>query len=332
MYDLIQTGQEQARHTLSSSPGAFRSSMRMLVRQLTECGWSGTIQVRFRFRVHYPEDIHASPTKRSIPFFITLRTLESTPGQRIGKPLNNRIQSRLITTLCRGLLVLAAPFACAADPAAAAVPRWELTLGVHPSQSADGSKISLPKAEVEYQWRERIKLTSALSWPAIHPVGESSSSGVGIGEIGLKLLFWDAPDARFSMALCPQMARFVNASSVRRGIVSAQREFALPIETKFTAAGVEFELRAGRTFIESGPDEWTVELKAARPCLPRIDCAVTIARNFVPLGPPRVSIMPGVDWKLNDSVSLKTLIGREFGPRTVDRQDLAIGVELKIVY
>jgi hypothetical protein len=152
------------------------------------------------------------------------------------------------------------------------------------------------------------------------------------GAPGLKLLFWDVPDANFSMAICPQIARFVKSSSVRRGLVSAQREFALPVETKFTAAGIDLELKTGRNFIENGPDEWTVELKLARRCLPRMDCTMTIERNFVPMETPRLLVMPGMDWRLSNSISLKTLVGRDIGPRTVDRQSLAINVELKIIY
>jgi hypothetical protein len=237
-----------------------------------------------------------------------------------------------MATLSSGLLLSIAPFSRAVTAPAAAEQRWELTLGAHASQSADRSMAALPKAEVEYQWRERVKLTSTLSWPASHPIGEPVSSGMGIGEIGLKLKFWDAPDAKFSMALCPHIARFLNPSSVRRGLVSAHREFALPVETKFAAAGVDFEVKAGRTFIANAADEWTVELKAARPCLPHIDCTVTVEQNFVPMEPQRVLIMPGIDWKFNDSVSLKTSVGREVGSRGADRQELAIGIELKIAY
>lgn len=248
------------------------------------------------------------------------------------RSLKNKIKSGLITTLCCGLLISAAPFASATGPTAGAEPQWEVTFALHGNQSENGSKIALPQAEVEYQWRERMKLTWKLSWPSLHPFDEPSRSGVGIGEIGVKLLFWSERDAKFSMALCPQMARFVNASSVRRGIVAAQREFALPIETKFTATGVDFELRASRTFIESAPDEWAVELKATRPCLPHGDCTLTLERNFVPMESPRILIMPGVDWKLNESFVLETAVGLEAGPRNADRKNLAISVGLKIVY
>jgi hypothetical protein len=240
--------------------------------------------------------------------------------------LNNKILSPLVAASCAGLLFVAVPFA------SAAAPRWEITLGVEGNHNADGSITALPQAELEYRWRERIHLISKLSWPAIKPAGEPSRSGVGIGEIGVKLLFWDDPDARFSMALCPQMARSVNASSVRRGIVSEQREFALPIETKFTTNGVEFELSAGRTFIKRASDAWTVELKARRPCLPRGDCILTLERSFVPMEPPGMLVQPGVEWKLNNSLTLLTELGREAGPRNADRKDLVISVGLKILY
>lgn len=221
---------------------------------------------------------------------------------------------------------------CCAHAEEAAAPRWEVTIGASGKHNEHGWKIALPEAEIQYQWSERIELTSKISWALIHPAGAPAKSGPGTGEIGLKWLVWEDAQTGFAMALCPQVARFVSRSSVRRGIVSAQREFVLPIETKFTAAGVEFELTTGRNFIEHGPDEWMLELKAIRPCLPQADCTLTLERKFVPSEPSRTLVKPGVDWKLNDAVTLKTALGREVGRRDADRKDLVLSAGLKIAF
>lgn len=240
--------------------------------------------------------------------------------------------SHWMPAVCATLLAQLSPAALAQEPVAAAAPRWEVTVGATAKHNPNGWKIAGPEAEFQYQWSERIELTSKISWAVIKPEGAPAKSGPGVGAIGINVRFWESDATGFSMALCPQVERFVARSSVRRGIVSAQREVALPIETKFRAAGMDFELMTGRKFIEDEPDAWEVEIKIARPCAANVDCNLTLQREFVPMEPPRTLVKPGIDWKLNDSVTLKTAVGREVGPRDADRKDLVISVGLMMVY
>lgn len=244
--------------------------------------------------------------------------------------MKTTLSARWIPALCATLLTLHSPAVRAEEPAVAAAPRWEVTVGATAKHNPNGWKIAAPEAEIQYQWSERIELTSKMSWAVIKPEGAAAMSGPGMGEIGIKWRFWENEASGFSMALCPQVERFITRASVRRGIVSAQREIALPIETKFRAAGMEFELKTGRKFIEDEPDAWEVELKVARPCAAGSDCNLTLQHKLVPMEPPRTLIKPGR--KLNDSFTLKMAVGREVGPRNADRKDLVISVGLMVVY
>jgi hypothetical protein len=237
-----------------------------------------------------------------------------------------------IAAVCSTLLAISAPFAQAAEVAEVLAPRWEVTIGASGKHSAEAWKFALPDAEIQYQFSERLQLTSKLSWAIIHPEGASSKSAPGTGKAGFKWRIMDLPDSAFSLALCPEIARYMSRSSVRRGIVSAQREYALPIEIKLGAGGVEFELNTGRNFIEGAPDEWMLELKATHPCLPQADCVLTLERNFVPMEVARMLVKPGIDWKLNNTLTLKTALGREIGARNADLKDLVVSVGLQIVY
>jgi hypothetical protein len=232
--------------------------------------------------------------------------------------------------LCAGLSAAACCVAGGAGPPPSAAPRWEVTVGASGKHNGKGWKFALPESEIKYQWSERLQLLAENSWVIVRPDGGPATSGLGTAKLGFKWLFWDEQD--FSMALGPQLARFISRSSVRRGLISADKEYALATETKLKAAGLEFEIKAGRNFIEGAADEWMVEIKAGRPCLPNADCILIVERNFVPADLQRTLVKAGIDWKMHPTLTLKSAWGREIGPSGAERKDLAVNIGLQFVF
>jgi hypothetical protein len=145
-------------------------------------------------------------------------------------------------------------------------------------------------------------------------------------------LFLDDRAHDFSIAFYPQFARFISRAAVRRGVVSADREYTLATETKFKAASMDVEVATGRNFIEHAADEWLVEVKVARKCLASVECNVTVERNFVPSEPQRTLAKAGIEWALNETFTVKAEMGREIGPRGPDRKDLTVKLGLQSVF
>lgn len=233
-------------------------------------------------------------------------------------------------------VALTASAGCAAEDADVSAqslgPRWEVTVGASGKHNGKGWKIALPETEIEYRWRERLVLVAKNSWAIVKPENGPSLSGLGTAKLGLKWRFWDAPEHDFSMALYPQLARSISRSSVRLGVISAEKEFALATETIFAAAGVEFEVKAGRKFINRKAAEWMLEVKAARNCRPSAECNLTVEHNFAPTEGQRTLVKAGIDWKINAILTLKPALGREVGPRGEDRKNLTASLGLKFKF
>lgn len=246
--------------------------------------------------------------------------------------MNITIGVRSTTVLFITLVGLRWSVVQAGQSAPTVAPLWEVTLAANGNHNDSGWKIASPQAEIKYQWSERIELTTKVSWDVLRPADGPAANGLGAGEIGFKWLFWPTGSADFSMALCPQVKSFITRSSIRRGIVSANKEFSLPVETKFRAAGMKFELKTGRNFIEEEWGEWEAELRAERTCGKNVDCILTLQRNFSQMAPSRVLVKPGLDWRLNENLTWQTAVGREVGPGDADRRELVISLGMKIVY
>jgi hypothetical protein len=215
---------------------------------------------------------------------------------------------------------------------AADQPIWEINLDTTGERNAEGWTITAPAVEVIYQWRARLALTARGSWTITRPHEGQPASGLGSGSVGFKWLLHDGQANALSVALWPQVERALTSSSVRRGLASPNRAFALPVEVKFHAAGTDVEVLAGRTFIEADRDEWSTELKVTRPCLPHADCVLAAERTFGPAAAHQALVTVGLEWKLSEPVTLKASVGRQFGqgPGLQTKRALLLG--LKIAY
>jgi hypothetical protein len=227
-------------------------------------------------------------------------------------------------------LVLAAAGAGANAADEVAVPRWEINLDAIGTRNGNGWTIAEPAAEVFYQLNRQVQLTANTSWTISRPYGARPTSGLGTGTAGFKLFLLNERTA--SVALWPQLERGLTAASVRRGLASANRAFALPVEAKFSARGIDYELTAGRTFIEAEEDQWNATLKAIRHCLPRADCVLQADHSYARGLARQTLLMLGAEWKLSDALTLKTSAGRELGKPGREQDNLALLVGLKIVY
>lgn len=227
-------------------------------------------------------------------------------------------------------LIAAALLACA-GAAAAQDARWEVIAGSEAEHSSEGWRIAVPKTELKYQWSPRLELGVELSWIEVRPTGAPTSSALDAATFAFKYQL--LPEgAGFEFALAPELARRLSRASVRRGIASENQEYLLGTETVFGIGRTEFEIKAGRNFVERQPDEWAFELKVTDPCMPRVDCIVNAERKLAANDEGQTLLRLGVDVELGRGVYLRLLGGREIGPRTPGQVDRTFEAALKLFF
>lgn len=242
-----------------------------------------------------------------------------------------RLASRCHALLASLAVTMTATVAHAARPPETA-PRWELTVGVSGKHRSGEWNFELPATEMNYQWNDRIELTSKLALSVLQPDNSPQARGDTTGSAGFKWLFLNDEPAEFSLKLWPELTRTILPAPVGRDLDMIENALSLALETKMVAAGVAVELKAGPRFSPAKPAAWAAELKLARQCLGRAECNVTIERSFVPKEELPALVKLGLDWQLDRAMTLKTALGNEFGAHGAAPADMTIEVALKIVY
>lgn len=232
--------------------------------------------------------------------------------------------------LAAALALATVPVHAAAEPGTPE-PRWEINLDTTFARSGDGRSIEAPAAEVFYRWNPSLELTASTAWTVSRPREGGRQSGPASGVAGFKWLLADDGQSA-SIVVWPQLERRLNNASVRRGLASPNRVFALPLEAKFSSHGVDVEIYGGPSFIENEDEQWNLKVKLVRPCLPRADCTLELERNHTPGVTGQTLMLAGAEWRLNQALALKTAVGRGFGAATGERAGFALLVGLKAIY
>jgi hypothetical protein len=135
----------------------------------------------------------------------------------------------------------------------------------------------------------------------------------------VKWRFIDTESAGFSMSTYPQITSSLLHSSIHRGITGDDRHFFLPIEiaTQFGEFAIAAEV--GRDFVHGGTSQSVAGVVAGHACGEGKECMLE-TRMSQSAGVRRTLLNFGVHWTLDDSLGLLAAAGREFGPRSDERQ------------
>ncbi|MGE5615718.1 MAG: hypothetical protein ACM3X5_02265, partial [Bacillota bacterium] len=109
----------------------------------------------------------------------------------------------------------------------------------------------------------------------------------------------------------------------------SDHEFFLPLEIARKVGEWSLDGEAGRAFMRDAADQWVVGGIAAHECGGKGECLFEIHETIVPHD-RQTLLNLGLRWKLSESSTFLASAGREFGPRTDDRQDFVfyLGVQL----
>ncbi|CAN5424555.1 hypothetical protein BH11PSE11_BH11PSE11_01830 [soil metagenome] len=209
--------------------------------------------------------------------------------------------------------------------------KWEINLGASGIRTANRWEAAVPEAEFNYGWGERAQVQFAIPWAIVHTYGQKNKEGLGATTVGVKWRFVEHEKSGFSMSTFPQYTWNLLPSSVRRGIVEPGRQVLIPLQIGFERNDFWVLAEAAHNFVETGPDERSLGIKLARKCLTKLTCHVAAERKFVPHEPAQTKASIGLNWALSDSLSLKTAIGRDIGPRTDDQRNLILSFALQFL-
>jgi hypothetical protein len=216
------------------------------------------------------------------------------------------------------------------DPETPGDGKWEINLAGMGSRTRAGRwEVSVPDADINYGWGDRIQLRLDVPWTFTRDPGERWKSGLGAGNVGVKWRFVDIGDHGFSMSTYPQYLSGWLASSRNRGITSDEKEFLLPLEIATDAGEWGLDGEIGRNFIQNGSNQWVVGGIAAHACGEDRECLIEVHEAHAPRD-SHTLVNLGLHWKLTESAILLASAGREIGARSDEQQSFLfyLGVQL----
>jgi hypothetical protein len=210
--------------------------------------------------------------------------------------------------------------------------KWEINLGASGIRTSNRWEAAAPEAEINYGLGDQGQVQLNVPFATVHRYGDSSKSGLGASVLGYKWRFFGQEGAGLSMSTFPQYSWNLLPSSVRRGIVAPGRQFLLPLQVGLEQGRTGVFGEIAHNFIEMGADEWSLGVKAKRPCATSIACYIEVERTFVPHEPRETTVRAGMTWDLNQTFAIKGAIGRDFGKSTEDQRHLILSVALQFVH
>ena len=206
------------------------------------------------------------------------------------------------------------------DPETPGDGKWEINLAGLGSRTRAGRwEVSVPDADINYGWGDRIQLKLDVPWTFVRESGERWKSGLGAGNVGVKWRFLDGGDGGLSMSTYPQYLSGWLQSSKKRGITSDEKEFFLPLEAAREVGGWSLDGEVGRNFVQHGTNQWVAGGIVAHACGEGRECLFEVHEAHAPHD-SHTLLNLGLHWKLGESTVLLASAGREVGARSDEQQ------------
>lgn len=189
--------------------------------------------------------------------------------------------------------------------------RWEVNLVATAGRTRAARERAAPDLDLNYGWGTRAQVKLDLPWVSRREAGQGWKSGPGAASLGLKWRFFEEEGAAFSASIFPQYTLSPPPSSVRRGIANPGHQFFLPLEVGTPLRGTTLGAEVGRRFTGGNAGQWELGAFAARACAQGLECMLEV-RETVTARRGRTLLNFGLQWKLDDSMSLLAAAGREF--------------------
>ena len=208
------------------------------------------------------------------------------------------------------------------DPATPGDGHFEINIAATAAQQRDSRTLVGPDVDLNYGWGERIQLKLDMNLTTSQASGQRPQMDVGTSALGVKWRILDGEQGGIALATYPQV--------LLKDPGDPHKAFFLPIEVATSIGAYQWDVEAGRTFVERNPDEWALGLIIARACGFGFECAAEIHETLT--GGEPVSLLNfGFRHPLNKTLTLLAAAGREFGPRSEDPQVFIFFLGIQVV-
>jgi hypothetical protein len=219
------------------------------------------------------------------------------------------------------------------DPGTPGDGHWEINLGLS-TERRPGERVSeLPLIDVNYGIGDRWQLKYEVPYLRLSEDGESSISGLGNSEVGVKWRFYDAGEGGLSVSVYPQV-EFNNPGSHAddKGLAEHGSAFILPFQFEKDVGPVTLIWQVGREF-RSGGDSWFYGISAGHRFNEKVEVAVELAGGGTArLDRTQLTANFGVVVDLSERDSVMFSIGRELHNHAEPRASLVayVGWQLRL--
>jgi hypothetical protein len=222
-------------------------------------------------------------------------------------------------TLIAPVAVTAAPPLTFDDPGILDRGQMEIILLVEGERTSERRIWQLPALDFSMGISDNVQVAAVLPRTVSDPRGQSSRSGPGVGELGIKWRFVDRDSV--ALAIAPVMAFNLGDASVDRGVVEETRALSVPLVFEWSLETWRLGAEFGYVFEREGADELSWGLSAIRPLGERIEVLAAITggpdRKFADHGS---SVRLGIDVAIRDGLRLLFALGTglEDEPDSID--------------
>ena len=221
------------------------------------------------------------------------------------------------------------------DPDTPGDGHWEINLAAISQRSLSGNTLAAPDADINYGLGDFLQLKADLPYTYAQQPGQSWKSGPGFANYGVKWRFIDEEQAGYSVSTYPQYAHSLSTASTNRGIAPAGGQFFLPLEVSGKVNDFELDAEIGRNFVQDNPNQWMAGFVVGHECAAEVQCLFEIHETHTESAPGlagsnQTLLNLGLNWKLNESLTLLAAVGREFGRQDPDQLHSLVYLGLQI--
>ena len=208
------------------------------------------------------------------------------------------------------------------DPATPGAGHFEINIAATAMQQRESRTLVGPDVDLNYGWGERIQLKLDMNLTTEHTYGQQTQTGLGTSALGVKWRMLDGGQGAVALATYPQL--------LLKNPGDPHKAFFLPLEAATSIGAYQWDMEAGRTFVERNPDAWALGLILARACGHSFECVAEI-HDTLTAGRHLTLLNLGFRHPLNTMLTLLAAAGSEFGPRSEEPQVLILFLGIQVV-
>ncbi|WP_395400875.1 hypothetical protein ACHMW6_25065 [Pseudoduganella sp. UC29_106] len=157
------------------------------------------------------------------------------------------------------------------------------------------------------------------------------SNGVGNITTGVKWRFFADEERGTALAIFPQLSCNSSSAAAKLGHETRGYSFLMPLVAGFKSGDTGYYAEVGHNFVQEGPHEWQVGLKALHQCLPELECRVELKHSRVPHDGGQTTASVYGKYRLQQGLILNVSAGRDIAGNQEGGRSLVMYIGLQFL-